>query len=124
MANEVQIQSGLKLTNGNLSSPMLTNNYNADQTTARAYEDTQQIGTTAGGEVLVVGSISTAGWAYFKNLDATNIVKIGPESGGAIVDLITLAPGETAGPMKMATSTIRAIALVGGCDLWYRIYEA
>ena len=124
MANEITIQAGLALTNGNLSSPKITFNDTPDQTVARVYEDVQAIGTTAGGEVLVVGSISTAGWAIFRNLDATNIIKIGPETGGAILDFITIAPGETAGPFKFATSTIRAIALVAGCELWYRIYEA
>lgn len=124
MANEITVQAGLGLTNGNLSSPKVTVNLSPDQTTARAYEDTQNIATTAGGEVLAVGSISTVGWCMFRNLDATNFVKVGPEATGAIVDLIKILPGETAGPIKMATNTIRAIADTGACDLWYRIYEA
>lgn len=124
MANEVSFQAALSLTNGNLESPKVNFTLQDNQTTARSYEDTQNIGTAAGGEVLAMGSISTAGYCIFRNLDATNFVKVGPESGGAIVDLIKIGPGKTAGPFKLATSTIRAIADTAACELWYRIYEA
>lgn len=124
MANEIKLQAALSLTNGNLESPKINFNVEADQATARIYEDTQNIATTAGGEVLAKGSISTAGWCIFRNLDPTNYVKVGPESGGAIVDLIKILPGETAGPFQLATGTVRAIADTGAVDLWYRIFEA
>jgi len=124
MADEITINSGMSLIKSNLKSALVRNDYTADQTTGRCYEDVQNIATTAGGEVLAVGSISTVGWAYFKNLNATNFCKVGPEAAGAIVDTIKILPGETAGPMKMATNTIRAIADTGAIDLWYRLYEA
>lgn len=126
MADEIKINSGMSLTNGTLKSALLRNDYDADQTVARVLEDTQNIATTAGGEALALGSISTPGWAYFKNLESAggNFVTLGPESGGAIVNLIKILPGETAGPIKINASVIRAIADTGAVELWYRIYEA
>ena len=125
MADEIKINSGMSLTNGTLKSPLLRNDFDADQTVARVLEDTQNITTSSTGEALNLGSISTIGWAYFKNLDATNFVTIGPDNGGGtITSFVKIEPGETAGPIKINTTSIRAKSDTLAVELWYRIYEA
>jgi len=53
---------------------------------------TMSVPTTAGGTVIPLGSVGTLGWAYFKNLDATNYVEIQTATSGT--KFIKLLPHE------------------------------
>lgn len=118
MSNEINIQTSLSCNNGYFSFNRSANE-TVDQSASGAHGGIQEIGTSE--ESLVMGDISTSGMAYFRNLDDTNFVKIGPDSTG-LVDFIKLKPGEFC-LVRLATSTIKAIADTAACKLEYYILE-
>ena len=78
----------------------------------------QSIGTSAA--ALGLGSVTTCGYAIFRNLSA-NTITIRSGSGGA--DVIKLKTGESSGPVRLATNTPYAIATVASSRLEYVIVE-
>jgi len=47
-------------------------------------------------EVIDFGDIYTPGYVFFKNMSSNDNITIGPESGGNMVPIINLNPGEVA----------------------------
>ena len=90
-------------------------------TNGRSSGGVQTIGTSA--ETVVVSADLTAyGYAYFRNLNATNFITIGPDSTGQI-DFLKLLAGEYAiVPLKPGI-TIKATADTAACDLQYLVYD-
>lgn len=86
-------------------------------------EEAVSIPTTAGGTVVPVHA-GTLGWVYMRNMDPTNTIKFGPTSGGAIVDLGEMLPGEEAWFRLVPGVVLRAISLTSACFLNYKIYPA
>lgn len=81
----------------------------------------QTIGTTY--EALTVGAdVATAGWAFFRNLDATNFVEIGLEVSSAFQTLMKLMPGECA-LLPLATKALYARANTAAVKLDFTILE-
>lgn len=78
-------------------------------------KEVQTIGITD--EVLNLGDISTIGFVFVKNLDATNAITIG--SDGTLYP-IKLKPGE-ANLFRWNAAAIHAKALVAPCKLEYLI---
>ena len=92
MADELAIQIAMRLQNGSLN---INHNesISVDQTNARGgVPGTVTVGTSE--EVISTGDITTLGYAFIINLDSTNYVRFGPESGGAMVPFLRLKPGE------------------------------
>jgi hypothetical protein len=81
-----------------------------DQSAIGLAGNVQSIGFAADEAITVIGDLSTLGVAAFQNLDATNYVEIGPDSGGALVGFIRLEPGEFATMRLKPGITIRAQA--------------
>ena len=80
MADEITITVRLGCINGSynpgtISSAGLT----FDQAASGASEGIQSIGTAE--ETLAVGDMTTYGWLYIRNLDATNYVQLGFSTG-------------------------------------------
>lgn len=116
MANEITIQSNIAVSNGGLSTDTKQASYRVNQTTAAIHDAVHTITTTEA--ALSFPTITTKGYLWLKNLDSTNFVTFGPESGGAMVPFIKLAAGETAGPMEIASGvTIRADADTASCKV-------
>jgi hypothetical protein len=110
----------VSLTNGGLKDTIQeTANFN--QTTIGKYGGVVSIGTSE--EDLPVGDVGTNGYAFLKNLDPTNYVKWGPKSGGAMVEMGRLKPGEAAWFRVAPGVTIRAIADTAAVKVDYRLYE-
>jgi len=96
MANELTVTTSMKLANGNLDSFVISpRTQSITQTTAAParVDGTQTIGFAAH-EALTVTDLTTLGWAYFRNRDATNFVQIGVDVGGTFYPLIRLKNGE------------------------------
>lgn len=108
MANEIKVTAKLVITNGNLSKTFNVNSRNRDQTTLGAHNPVIIVGTSE--EVISAGDVATLGYVAFQNLDSTNYVDIGPESGGAMVPLIRLEAGDAAILRLKPGITIRAQA--------------
>ena len=91
MANEITVTGKISCTNGNFSETRNVSSLRRDQAAIGSASGVQVIGTSE--ETVTVGDVGTLGYAYFRNLDATNYVDIGPDSTG-IVGFIRLEPGD------------------------------
>jgi hypothetical protein len=121
MANEITYSGELTIINGTFTPPPYPISGSADQAAAGVCYDVQNVGTSE--ETLDLGNVTTAGWAFFKNLDDTNFVHIGPDASG-IQNFIKLKAGEACGPIPLATTTIKAKADTAAVELEYIVYEA
>lgn len=92
MANEISITISGSLTNGNLKDSFTPGQIQVTQTTARIHSSVVAAATTA--EVLVLGDITDVGYAFFRNLDATNWVHIGVGTTGGIAPMVKLLAGQ------------------------------
>jgi len=81
----------------------------------------QAIGFAAD-EVIDVTDVTTPKECYFKNLDATNYVDIGPNNGGAILGLIRLAAGEHCVFPLLPGTVMRAQANTAAVNLLCNVY--
>lgn len=81
----------------------------------------QNIGTSE--ETITTTEVGTLGWAFFQNLDSTNFVKIGADSGGSLVPFVKLKAGEYCILRLMTGITIKAQADTAACELLYKIFE-
>lgn len=120
MANEITIKSKIELTNGDVTWPAEEIRQNVDQTNARVYAETQNIGTSH--EALTTGSLTAARWARFKNADATNYVEIGVEVAAAFHALIKLKAGEMC-DVPVATNSLYAQANTAAVELVYILFD-
>ena len=92
MANEISLTISASLTNGNLKDTFSPGQIQVTQTTPRLHNSVVAAATTA--EVLVLGDITDVGYAFFRNLDATNFVHIGVGTTGGIAALVKLMAGQ------------------------------
>lgn len=123
MANEITASAALQVVNGSLKKYFPFETKQINQTTQWAFDDVLSIPTTAGGTVITTTGITALGWCYVRNLDGTNFVKLGPTSGGSIVDMIKLKPGEFAIFRLMTGITLRAIADTATCKIFIGIFD-
>ncbi len=138
MANEITINALLTFAKGNVTALTRSSaGARFDVAGTKFVAGVQSIGTTE--EPLAMGEVETAGWAWMKNLDATNAIRIRADSasdlaellGGDVaeaaelivrMDLVELKAGETA-LFRLATDTPHAVAEDGPCELEYIIVE-
>jgi hypothetical protein len=125
MANEIRVTARLQATKGNLTMDRNVQSLARDMTGTALSVNVQNIATTAEGDALVTAAgVATAKWAFFRNLDGTNTVTIGPrEGGGTYIPVISLAPGDVA-LLPLATKTLYAKASASTVDLECQILEA
>lgn len=123
MANEITMAATLRDINGSLRDEFAYETKQITQSTQWVFRDVLSIPTTAGGTVISTTGITALGWCYVKNLDATNFVTIGPDSGGAIVSFVKLKPGEFAVFRLMTGITIRALANTGAVKILIGVYD-
>jgi hypothetical protein len=125
MANEVSVTTNLVANKGtgnqfsfSRSISMTTITLN----TARKATFVQNIGTTA--EALSIhADVATLGWCIGRNLDPTNFVEIGRDSGGTFLPLVRVNAGEPF-CFRLAqgiAATLHARANTGACDVEFNI---
>lgn len=111
--------------NGQINkSPMfelLQGAYSIDVSAIGLASGIQVVGTSA--EAVVTTDVSTFGWAFFQNMDATNFLLIGPDNGGTMIDFVKLKPGEPAVLRLKPGITIKAKADTLACKMLYKIFE-
>ena len=96
MANEITASFAFRAAKGNLDvSKTASGQFTLSASAPVASGGCQSIGTAAH-EALGLGDVSDAGWAYFKNIDATNYVEIGVDVSSSFYPLVRLAAGEFA----------------------------
>jgi hypothetical protein len=118
MAGEIRVNLQANLVNGNLLDEFKPGQIAINQTTKTAFSPTLTIGTSE--EALVFTDLTSLGCVGFRNLDPTNYVDIGPESGGAMVPMIRLLPGEIAWMRLKPGITVRAQA--NGAPIKLRVH--
>jgi hypothetical protein len=93
MANEIYVNTNFKADKSNLSvQHQRTINATLSGTVYAA--GAPSIPTTSTGTALAMGSVTTAGWSYMVNTDATNYVEVGIQQGGVFYAFVKLKPGE------------------------------
>jgi len=118
MANEIKYQIVFSATKGFLSYATDTTRLTADMAGTVATAGAQSVGTSA--EAIVMNDVATAGWAYFRNLDATNNVEIGTGTAGSFVGFAKLKPGEAA-LIRLGTNAPTARSSASTVVLQYQI---
>lgn len=122
MANEISGQLNFRVEN----SPFI-------DTVSHAFQIDQTESGFAPGVVLVQDSptetdidlseLTAEGVVYMKNLDTTNDVTWGPKSGGVMVPIGCLKPGEVAFFRMEAGTTLRMTGDTDPCKVEIRCYE-
>lgn len=121
MAGTLQVNISASLTNGSHKETFSPGADTITQDAVGVHAPVQTIGTSE--EVIPDGDVTTLGWAFFQNLDATNYVTIGPETGGAMVGFIKLEPGESAAMRLLPGITIRGQANTAPVNVKVLIFQ-
>lgn len=121
MANELSFTLGALLSNGNLVDSIPTFINRITQTNAELLNKTVSVVHTAEADLDTTG-ITTLGYVYLRNVSTVNFVKYGPKSGGVMVALGRLNPGEWALIRLEPGITLRWIADTATVKLQVRLY--
>jgi len=120
MASEITLNVSLRVANGLMEEQFGPVQDQIDQSAVGADGGVREIGTTE--ETISLTDVSTPGYAIFRNLDSTNFVTIGPDSGGSMVDFLKLKPGEIAVLRLAPDVSIKAKADTAAVKLLVRVY--
>jgi hypothetical protein len=119
MADEIQLAMAI-----NISKDFYVCNINKswtlDLNTAGEGGGIQIIGTSE--EAVDFGDVATLGYLYLVNLDATNFITFGPDSGG-MVEMGKLLPGEAALVRLKPGITVMAKADTANCNVLVRCWD-
>ena len=130
MANEISLQFTLNVQNP--SSPLAgttpfsdkaSDNLSLTQATLGESAGVMSVPTTAGGTVLPVGGVSTNGYAFFKNLDATNYVQIGIKVTGTFYAVLKLKPNESGVIRIDPSAALYCLANTAAVNLQYKLFQ-
>ena len=120
MASEITLNVSLRVANGLMEEQFGPVQDQIDQSAIGVDGGVREIGTTE--ETISLTDVSTPGYAIFRNLDSTNFVTIGPDSGGSMVDFLKLKPGEIAVLRLAPDVSIKAKADTAAVKLLVRVY--
>jgi len=125
VSNELKITLSIRATKGELDWRPPIGTMNVDMANGRRGGFVQTVGTT---EEAIGGltDLTTFGWAWIKNLDTTNYVEIGPDSGGTagtMVSMMKLLAGEYALFPVTPGITLKARANTAAVDLDVNVLE-
>lgn len=119
MAGTITVSAQLKVENGKLEANRRLNSQQFTQNNQGLSYETQNIGTSE--EALnISGDISTAGYAFFRNLDDTNFVSIRMGTGNP--DVIKLDAGQFA-LVPLAAKDLYAVADTAAVELEFMVLE-
>lgn len=120
MASEISITGRLRVVNGSLQFDTGNINVVADQAAVGGPTPGYvTIGTTE--EEIAFGELSTKGWVWMQNLDATNYVQWGFSAG---VYGGRMKAGETAGPFRLDGTSVFLKANTAACKVVIYAIEA
>lgn len=122
MANEINIAAQLHVQNGNLEITK-TVSVQVDQEAAGYSAGMQSIGASSHEKINIASDIDTNGYAWFRNLDADETVRLGLDVSSTFYPMVELAPGEVA-MMRLYDTDIYALSLGSGeVDLEWVVLE-
>jgi hypothetical protein len=121
MAGTIRILPSVIVENGDFESRFTPGQLSFVQTGLGSHETVVKVGTAE--EDMPIGDISTEGWLILQNLHATAIVTWGPKSGGSMVAMGTLEPGEIALFRMSSAATLRWASSVNNSEVLMQLYE-
>ncbi|MFZ5829826.1 MAG: hypothetical protein ACOY3P_07050 [Planctomycetota bacterium] len=111
MSSEISISLSIAVNNGYVRDSFNPGQKLVDQAGVGRYGGVQDIGYDAS-EALDFGDVETEGYLILQNLDTGHNVDYGPDSGGSMVAIGRLKPGEVALLRLKPGVTVRAQAVV------------
>lgn len=120
MANEIRITPNFNVANGSLYFAISPGIKYVTQSNALVYSEVVTCTTTD--TALSFSGVSAAnyGMLYMVNLDSTNYVDIGVQSGSTSIAFCRLKPGEPNGPFRVKPSiTLRSQANTASCQVQF-----
>jgi hypothetical protein len=117
MANEITISLKMSVLKGSLAHIENPGSISVTLTTGTAIGGVPAITTSAA--LLAMGSVTSPGYAFFRNTDLTNFVEIGTGTG-TFVPFLKLKAGE-ASLMRLSTAAPSARANTASVNLQYFI---
>jgi hypothetical protein len=121
MANEITVNLKLSYANGTLVGREDPGTFSVDQTGKVSTGGAQTIATNA--TTINMGSVTTAGYAYFRNVSTANFIEIGTGTGTSFVAFSRLNFGQ-AQIVRMGTNAPTAKADTAAGTLQYTILSA
>ena len=120
MANEIRMDASLTIETTNLRETYSPGSISIDMASSKGDGGVQEIGTASAGEAINVVDVSVGGMFFARNIDATNYVEVGVQTGGTFYPFLKLLPGEyTVG--RLGTIAPFARANTANVDVQYRI---
>ena len=116
MANEITLNLSMSVSKGFLTASRAVQPLRVTMAGTRYSDNGQAIGFAAHEQVVIGADVGTEGYAFFRNLDATNFVQIGVDVSGTFYPFAKLKAGEAA-VLRLATGTIYAKADTASVDL-------
>lgn len=123
MANEIKVSASLSCTNGNFILPTIGSAQQSITQTTLGGGGPGYLSIGTSEEVVTFTDVSTLGWVFIKNLDSTNFVTFGPESGGAMVAVGKLKAGEACVFRFQTGITFRMKADTAACKVQIHCLE-
>lgn len=120
MADELTVDLKLSYRGATMSSAVTRQVVQALLSASGGHYQSGILTVTTSAIAIPLGSVTTAGYGYFKNLDDTNFIKIRAGSGGT--DVVKIKPLESA-VFRLASNSPYAIADTASCNLEYMIVE-
>ena len=118
MANEITSSCTLRVANGSLKSTLSPGQQLIAQAVAKGPSPgCVNVGTSE--EVISFAELTTLGVVQITNLDGTNFVDFGPESGGAMVAAVRIKAGEVWQFRLVPGVTYRAKADTLACNVLF-----
>lgn len=121
MANEITLNVSMAVVNAKLKASFAPGTLQVTQAAVGGHFPIISVGTSD--EAIDDGDVGTLGYVAFRNLDSTNYVDIGPDSGGAIVPMIRLEAGDVAIMRVKPGITMRAQANTAAVKLQMFLLE-
>jgi len=122
MADEITVNLKLTVLKGSLSQRFDPGQLTFDMTGSVGSGGIAAIPTTAAGTALNVGSVTTAGWSWFRNTDSTNYIDVGVQVAGTFYPCAKLKAGEAA-VLRLGTNAPYARANTATANLHYFIFQ-
>lgn len=122
MSDELSVNINATLTNGNQNFAFAPGALTFDQTATGGIDQIVVVNSSAS-EVISFGSVTTEGWCFLRNLDATNYVQYGPDSGSSLIVFGRIEAGEVAAFRLDPTTTFRAQANTAAVKLQVALLE-
>lgn len=124
MANEITIQSSISCANGNFKLTLNNGQFRVNQSVAGGGSPGTVTVAFASATTISLADMTKPGFVWIKNLDATNYVTYGPDSGGSMVGFGELKAGEeTILRLSRTTPTVKMQANTAACEVQIHAFE-